>query len=248
MTQLLNQHNGLIESLKRRDEIIQGTFDNIEGRLKRHRQAINSNSSDLDMLQTEHESLVEKVIALESEQSQFEDAADRLSDLSYGEPPRTSSPHQAASPIPIPVPPPAATREPSSIRLPSSEEDSPDTDNSVPRTEQSSEAVRVLVPIEEFDPGAEVGYVIGRQFSEQLVSSVLNQRCKSRSHPSRKHRFHPYPHEGEGHDFPFDRRARGEQHIGGGDRERFRRTRRLREGLDGDADIESDSSTDGSRV
>jgi hypothetical protein len=248
MTQLLNQHNGLIESLKRRDEIIQGTFDNIEGRLKRHRQAINTNSSDLDLLQSEHESLVDKVLALESEQSQFEDAADRLSDLSYGEPPRTSTPHQAASPIPIPIPPPATSGEPSSSGLPNSEEDSPDTDNSVPRTEQSSEAVRVLVPIEEFDPGAEVGYVIGRQFSEQLVSSVLNQRCKLKAHPSRKHLFHPYPRKGEGRDFPFDRRARGEQHIGGGDRERFRRTRRLREGLDGDADIESDYSTDGSRV
>ena len=247
MTQLLNQHNGLIESLKRRDEIIQNTFDNVEARLKRQRHAINSNSSDLDMLQAEHESLVARVDELGSEQSQFEDAADRLSDLSYGEPPRTSSPHQAASPIPIPIPPPTAPCEPSSIGLPSSSEDSPDTDNSFPRTEQSSEAVRVLNPIDEFDIGAEVGYVIGRQFSEQLVSSVLNQRCKSKAHPSRKHRFEPYPHQGEGRDFPFDRRGRGEQHIGGGDRERFRRTRRLREGLDGDADIETDYSTDGSR-
>src|SRR6204780_5780391 len=162
MTQLLNQHTGLIGDLKRRDEIIQGTFDNVEGRLKRHRQAINTNSSDLDLLQSEHESLVDKVLALGSEQSQFEGASDRLSDLSYGEPPRTSTPHQAVSPIPIPIPPPATSGEPSSSGLPSSEEGSPDMDNSVPRTEQSAEAVRVLVPIEEFDPGAEVGYVIVR--------------------------------------------------------------------------------------
>ena len=70
------------------------------GQVERQRHAINANSSDLDMLQAEHESLVARVDELGSEQSQFEDAADRLSDLSYGEPPRTSSPAPSRFPHP----------------------------------------------------------------------------------------------------------------------------------------------------
>ena len=174
-------------------------------------------------------------------------------DLSYGAPPRTLSGllfHGGASPIPIPVPAPASSIPGPSSGLPSLSESSSDKENSAPGTQQSIVTELVTVIEEEhLDIGGESGHVMARRVQEELVCSVLGQRCRSKAHPSRRDcRFHPFPRLGDGGDgFPFSRRRRGEQNIGGGDRERFRRTRRLREGADGDSDIETDHSTDGSR-
>ena len=176
-----------------------------------------------------------------------------MSDLSYGAPPRTSSGlsfHGGASPIPIPVPAPASSKPGSSSRLPSSLESSSDKENSAPGTQQSVVTELVAIVEEEhLDIGGESGHVMACRVQDELVRSVLGQRCRSKAHPSRcDRRFHPFPHLGDGgNGFPFSRRRRGEQNIGGGDRERFQRTRCLREGADGDGDIETDYSTDGSR-
>ena len=74
------------------------------------------------MLVAEHESLVTQVKKLTSQELQHDvNQTDRLSDLSYGEPPRTSSGpsfHGGASPIPIPVPAPASPVPGTSTRLP----------------------------------------------------------------------------------------------------------------------------------
>ena len=127
MSQLLDQHNKLIDNLKRRDDIIQKKFNTLDDRLglsssvdcfsdqlkkaiARHRHQINTNLSDFEMLVAEHESLVTQVKKLADPSFRSVDKDDRLSDLSYGAPPRTSSGlsfHGGASPIPIPIPAPA---------------------------------------------------------------------------------------------------------------------------------------------
>ena len=206
------------------------------------------------MLVAEHESLVTQVKKLADPQYQSDDnKEDWLSNLSYGEPPRTSSGlsfHGGASPIPIPIPAPASPIPGTSPRLPSSSEGSSDKENSAPGTLQS--VVTELVAIVEedhLDIGGESGHVMARRVQEELVRSVLGQRCRSKTHPSHHdRRFHPFPQLGDGGDgFPFSGRRRGEQNIGGGDRERFRRTQRLREGANSNGNIETDHSTDGSQ-
>ena len=199
------------------------------------------------MLVAKHKSLVTQVKKLVDPQyCSNNNKEDRLLDLSYGAPPRTSSSlsfHGGASPIPIPISAPASSIPGPSSGLPSSSEDSSDKENSTPGTQQSvvSELV-AIVEEEQLDIGGESGHVMARRVQDELVRSVLGQRCRSKAHPSRRdHRFHPFPRLGDGGGgFPFSQQRRGEQNIGGGDRERFRRTRCLREGADGDGDIETD--------
>ena len=137
---------------------------------------------------------------------------DRLSDLSYGAPPRTSSGlsfHGGASPIPIPVPAPASLIPGPSSGLPSSSEGSSDKENSVPGTQQSIVTELVAVIEEDhLDIGGESGHVMARRVQDELVRSVLGQCCRSKAHPSRRdRRFHPFPRLGDGgNGFPFSRR------------------------------------------
>ena len=207
------------------------------------------------MLVAEHESLVTQVEKLADPQYQCDDnKEDRLSDLSYGVPPRTLSGlsfHGGASPIPIPVPAPAAPTPGSSSGLPSSSEGPSDKENSAPGTQQS--VVTELVAIVEedhLDISGESGHVMACRVQDELVHSVLGQRCRSKAHPlCRDRRSHPFPCLGDGgNGFLFSRQRHGEQNIGGGDCEWFQRTRCLREGADGDGNIETDYSTDGSRL
>ena len=206
------------------------------------------------MLVDEHESLVTQVKKLSNVEYQSDDDKnDWLSDLSYGAPPRTSSGPSfqgGASPIPIPVPAPASPIPGTSSRLPSLSEGSSDKENSNLGSQQSVVTELVAIVKEDhLDIGGESGHVMARWVQEELVCSVLAQRCTSKAHPShRDRRFHPFPRLGDGGDgFPFSRRRCGEQNIGGGDREWFQRTRHLREGAECDGNIETDYSTDGSR-
>ena len=156
-----------------------------------------------------------------------DDKNDRLSDLSYGEPPRTSSGpsfHGGTSPIPIPIPAPASSVPGTSIGLPSSSEGSSDKENSAPGSQQSIVTELVAIVKEEhLDIGGESGYMMACCVQEELVCSVLSQHCQSKAHPSCcDRRFHPFPRLGDGgNGFPFGHRRRGEQGIRGGDHERF---------------------------
>ena len=161
------------------------------------------------MLVAEHESLVTQVEKLADPQYQSDNKEDRLSDLSYGEPPRTSSGlsfHGGASSIPIPVPAPASSLPGPSSGLPSSSASSSDKENSAPGTQQS--VVMELVAIVEedhLDIGGESGHVMAHRVQDELVRSVLGQCCWSKAHPSHRDRhFHPFPRLGDGGDgFPF---------------------------------------------
>ena len=161
------------------------------------------------MLVAEHESLVTQVEKLADPSFHGGGKEDRLSDLSYGVPPRTSSGlsfHGGASPIPIPVPALTSPIPGPSSRLPSSSESSSDKENSAPGTQQSV-VTELVAMIEEdhLDIGGESGHVMAWRVQEELVRSVLGQRCRSKAHPSRRDRwFHPFPRLGDGGDgFPF---------------------------------------------
>ena len=126
-----------------------------------------------------------------------------MSDLSYGAPPRTPfglSFHGGASPIPIPIPAPASLIPGPSSGLPSSSESSSDKENSTPGTQQSVVTELVAVIEEEhLDIGGESGHVMARRVQDELVRSVLGQRCRSKAHPLRRDcRFHPFPRLGDG--------------------------------------------------
>ena len=161
------------------------------------------------MLVAEHESLVTQVEKLADPSFRSGDKDDRLSDLSYGAPPRTSSGlsfHGGASPIPIRIPAPASSIPGPSSGLPSSSESSSDKENSAPGTQQSIVMELVAVIEEEhLDIGGESGHVMARRVQDELVHSVLGQCCRSKAHRSRRdRRFHPFPRLGDGGDgFPF---------------------------------------------
>ena len=164
------------------------------------------------MLVAEHESLVTQVKKLADPAYRSDNnKEDQLSDLSYREPPRTSSGlsfHGGASPIPIPIPAPASPLPGPSSGLPSSSEGSSDKENSAPGTQQSVVTELVAIVKEEhLDIGGESGHVMAHRVQDELVCSVLGQRCRSKAHPSRHDRwFHPFPHLGDGGDgFPFSR-------------------------------------------
>ena len=182
------------------------------------------------MLGPAHESLVTQVEKFADPSFHGGGKEDRLSDLTNGAPPRTLSGlsfHGGTSPIPIPIPAPASPLPGPSSGLPSSSESSSDKENSAPGTQQSVVTELVAVIEEDhLDIGGESGHVMAQRVQEELVCSVLGQHCRSKAHPSRRdRRFHPFPRLGDGSDgFPFSRRRHGEQNIGGGDRERFRRT------------------------
>ena len=161
------------------------------------------------MLVAEHESLVTQVEKLADPSFRSVDKEDRLSDLSYGAPPRMSSGlsfHGGASPIPIPVPAPASSIPGPSSGLPSLSESSSDKENSAPGTQQSIVTELVAVIEEDhLDIGGESGHVMAWRVQEELVRSILGQCCRSKAHPSRRdRRFHPFPRLGDGGDgFPF---------------------------------------------
>ena len=134
------------------------------------------------MLVAEHESLVTQVEKLAEPQYRSDDnKEDQLSNLSYGEPPRTLSGlsfHGGASPIPIPIPAPASSIPGPSSGLPSLLESSLDKENSAPGTQQSVVTELVAIVEEEhLDIGGESSHVMACRVHDELVHSVLGQRC-----------------------------------------------------------------------
>ena len=182
--------------------------------------------------------MVTRMVGYEEKACHCGDGSNRLSDLSYGEPVKTSSLGPSLpgrlTPSPLPVPVPVSHVTGQDIRLPSSSESSSDKEKSILGSQQSSEVVSKLIPVieeEHLDIGGESGHVMAHHVQDEMVRSILGQQCQSKAHPSLKCHFLPYPHAGDGADgFPFGHQRRGEQNIGGGDCEQFQRTRHLQEG------------------
>ena len=140
------------------------------------------------MLVAEHESLVIHVEKFFGKECHSDvEGCDRLLDLLYGEPLRTSSGpsfYGGASPIPIPIPAPASPISGANVRLPSSSESSSDKENSAPGSQQS--VVTELVAIVEkntLDVNEESSHVLGHLVQCKMVCSILGQRCRSKAHP-----------------------------------------------------------------
>ena len=169
----------------------------------------------------------------------------RLSDMSYEEPPVASgsglSFRDVGSPSPIPIPPPVAQVQGPDVAFPSSGSSSSDKENSSVGSFQSAlQAVSELVEIVEADP--DVDDEEAQALSDAMdaeVRSRLFQRCKSKQHP---HRFAPFPKGWQADCARGQRRRTFRGALLEVERERVIRTRNLREGLLGDADVESDDS------
>ena len=133
-----------------------------------------------------------------------------LSDLSYGEPAKTLSSEPSfpghLSPSPIPIPTPVTPVPGQDVGLPSLSEDSSDKENSVLGTQQSVVTELMAIVKEDIlDWNEESSHVMAHQVQDEMVRLVLNQKCRSKAHPSRLDRqFHPFPQLGDGGDgFPF---------------------------------------------
>ena len=171
--------------------------------------------------------------------------SERLSQLSYQEPPVASSsgpsfPSEGSS-EPIPVPPPAVTGDGPEFPIsPSSSGDSDKENSNEGSFESAQQVVTELVEIVEVDP--EVDDEEAQALSDAMdaeVRSRLFQRCKSKQHP---HRFAPFPKGWQADRARGQRRRTFRRPLLEVEHERFVRTRNLREGLLGDADVESDDS------
>ena len=165
--------------------------------------------------------------------------SERLSQLSYREPPVASSLGPSflseGSPQPIPIPPLAAVvAGPEFPTSPSSPGDSDKENSNEGSFESAQQVVTELVEIREVDD--KEAQALSDVMDEE-VRSRLFQRCRSKNHPER---FHPYPKGWQNGLRPRERRRTFQR--GGAERERFVRTRNLREGLLGDADVESEHS------
>ena len=210
MSQLLDQHNKLIENLRKRDDIIQKSLSSIDDRFGHRCHTINGNTANIQQLHEDQVAMVAWMVGYEEKACHCGDGSDRLSNLSYGEPAKSSSSGPSfpghSSPSPIPIPAPVAPVSGQDVGLPSSSEGSSDKENSVPGTQQSI-VTELMAIVEEdiLDCNEESGHVMARRVQDEMVRSVLNQKCHSKAHPSRHDRqFHPFPQLGDGGDgFPF---------------------------------------------
>ena len=185
--------------------------------------------------------MVNRMTGYEEKACQCGEDSERLSNLSYGEPPVASSSGPSfpseGSPQSIPVPPPAAMVADLEFPVsPSSPGDSNKENSNEGSFESAQQVVTDLVAIQE----EEVLDKDTQALSDAMdlkVRSRLFQWCKSRQGP--KH-FQPYPK-----GWKADR-AREQQRTFCPKLEivweTFVRTRNLREGLLGDADVESTHS------
>ena len=183
--------------------------------------------------------MVNRMTGYEEKACHCGEDSERLSHLSYEEPPVASSSGPSfpseGSPQPIPVPPPAAVvADPEFPVSPLSPGDS-DKENSNEGSFKSAQQVMSdsVMILEKEDEEAQA---LSDAMDEE-VRSRLFQRCRSKNHPEH---FHPYPKGWQNGLCPRERRRTFQR--GGAERERFVRTRNLQEGLLGDADVESDHS------
>ena len=238
---LITNYQALVESLRKRDDIVQKQFDRQDVRLARHRKYLDNHQEDIKQIVDDQVCMVNRMTGYEEKACHCGEDSERLSQLSYQEPPVASSSGPSfpgeGSPEPIPVPPPAVVGDgPEFPVSPSSPGDSDKENSNEGSFESAQQVVAELVEIQEVEDEDEEARALSDAMDEE-VRSRLFQRCRSKNHPER---FHPYPKGWQNGLRPCDRRRTFQR--GGAERERFVRTRNLREGLLGDADVESNHS------
>ncbi|HEX3641362.1 MAG TPA: hypothetical protein VHV10_08735 [Ktedonobacteraceae bacterium] len=189
---LITNYQGLVESLRKRDDIIQKQFDHQDVWLAHHCQDIEGHQNDLQQLADDQVGIVTRMTGYEAKACHCGEESECLSNLSYCKPVvvlLSGGPFLASqSPSPIPVPLPTTSLPAAELSLPSSRSSDSDKENSSPRSFESAQPIMTeLVEIEEV--GDEEAKAVSDEMDAQ-VWSRLYQHCKSKHHPSC---YHPFP-------------------------------------------------------
>ena len=184
----------MVESLKKRDVIVQKQFDRQDVQLARHRKYLDNHQEDIQQIVEDQVCMVNRMTGYKEKACRCGEDSDRLSHLSYGEPQvaLSSGPlfPSEGSPQPIPVPPPATTvADPEFPVSPSSPSDSDKENSNEGSFESTQQVVTDLVEIQEVEEEDEAVVALSDAMDAEVRTWIF-QRCKSKQGP--KH-FHPYP-------------------------------------------------------
>ena len=189
---LITNYQALVESLKKRDDIVQKQFDRQDVRLARHRKYLDNHQEDIKQIVEDQVCMVNRMTGYEEKACHCGENSERLSQLSYEEPPVASlsgpSFPGGGSPQPIPIPLPAAVVAGPEFPLsPSSPSDSDKENSNKGSFKSAQQVVTRLVEIQEVDD--EEAQALSDAVDTE-VRSRLFQHCRSKNHPER---FAPYP-------------------------------------------------------
>ena len=189
---LITNYQALVESLRKRDDIIQKQFNCQDVRLACHRKYLDNHQEDIKQIVEDQVCMVNRMTGYEEKACHCGEDSDCLSHLSYGEPLVASSSGPSfpseGPPQPVPVPPPTVlVTDPVVSLSPSSPSDSDKENSNEGSFESAQQVVTDLVMVQEEDD--EVARVLLDAMDAE-VRSRLFQHCKSKQGP--KH-FHPYP-------------------------------------------------------
>ena len=212
---LISNYQALVESLRKRDDIVQKQFDCQDNRLARHRKYLDNHQEDIKQIVEDQVCMVQRMTGYEEKACRCGEDSGRLSQLSSG----PSFPSEG-SPEPTPVPPPTVGVADPEVPVSSSSPGDSDKENSNKGSfESAQQVVTELVEIREVQD--EDAQVLSDAMDEE-VRSRLFQRCCSKNHPEH---FHPYPKGWQNGIRPGGQRQTF--HRGGAERERFVRTQNL---------------------
>ena len=189
---LISNYQVLVESLRKRDNIVQKQFNRQDNRLARHRKYLDNHQEDIKQIIDDQVCMVKRMTGYEEKACRCGEDSERLSQLSYGEPPvaLSSGPSfpSEGSLQPIPIPPPSVGgANPEVPMSPSSPGDSDKENSNEGSFESAQQVVMELVEIREVQD--KEAQALSDAMDEE-VRSRLFQRCRSKNHPER---FHPYP-------------------------------------------------------
>ena len=171
---LITNYQALVESLKKRDNIVQKQFDRQDNRLARHRKYLDNHQEDIKQIVEDQVCMVQRMTGYEEKACHCGEDSGRLSQLSYQEPLVASSSGPSfpggGSPQPIPIPPPAVGgADPEFPVSPSSPGDSDKENSSEGSFESAQPVVTELVEIREV-----------QDKEAQALSDVMDEEVRSR--------------------------------------------------------------------
>ena len=191
---LITNYQALVESLKKRDDIVQKQFNRQDVWLARHWKYLDNHQEDIKQIVEDQVCMVNRMTGYEEKACRCGEDSECLSNLSYGEPLVASSSSLSfpseGSPQPCPIPPPAtAVADPEFPVSPSSSGDSDKENGNEGSFESTQQVVTDLVVIQEDEVEDEDAQALSDAMDAE-VRSRLFQHCKSKQGP--KH-FQPYP-------------------------------------------------------
>ena len=176
---LITNYQALVESLKKRDDIVQKQFDRQDTRLACHRKYLDNHQEDIKQIVEDQVCMVQRMTGYEEKACHCGEDSGRLSQLSYQEPPVASSSGPSfpggGSPQPIPVPlPTVGGADPEFAVSPSSPGDSDKENSNEGSFESAQQVMTELVEIREVED--EEAQAVSDAMDKE-VRSRLFQRC-----------------------------------------------------------------------